>query len=768
MYHDDGARGDYRNDPGRTSTFRSSARGPGAISPGKRSLTATLPARASSVAQRKPVTERPARAAAPAAADWTDVVFRPDLFGAPTTAPIQRKSNAAPASGGTSASSSGGRAMPADVQAKMERSFGRDFSATRIHEGAHAAELGAVAYAQGTDIHFAPGHYDPHSLRGQELLGHELAHVVQQSQGRVQSTVQMKGQGVNTDPSLEREADEMGARAARGQSASGAATAGAEPVRGTRASSGPGVAQRMEGASAAAVGVLVALFMVVLTILWRYFSGGPRQSNTLTLPNVMLPPRGSSDRRATPAGSSSTSGGDEDRGRLEEGAQTLSNELSQEKKQEAGEELARSGGNKEQAAKKLAKDSEIINIAKSKSPPPRRDEGKGKGPAIEPAPEKEESSTSLATTVAGDKSEISDKNQLGAILYHRLEELRRWRSACVILQNNGKDPKTIIRRIDELVTTYESIGTYLGSMELANLIAWFKDKGSEKHWLLLSQTGGRRSESLGERLVRESHKTAHEKAVSRKEQEREEEEREEKERKDQSKASRRKKHERQVVEDQKKRKEKEEARKRRRAEKEEELEYQENEAAEFTTLDKGASPEDALPAQARVIFASMRSSELNDESVNKANVTVFVDGSLRTTFLETYASGDPTKTGNEEWESNGSGDREDSHSKHDSEVNLLGDMWQLLSGQTEPGNEVTVQVVSYFGACNGCKGRLDKFADKVREELEVELTLVYYYFEYRKNTKRIDLDTKYGWDGDGSERVQVGDYEHRELHVHQQ
>ena len=112
-----------------------------------------------------------------------------------------------------------GRAMPGVVQAKMERSFGADFSAVRIHEGPQAQAAGAHAYTQGTDIHFAPGRYDPHGERGQELLGHELAHVVQQSRGRVHATVQAKGLPINDDAGLEHEADEQGARAARGEPA---------------------------------------------------------------------------------------------------------------------------------------------------------------------------------------------------------------------------------------------------------------------------------------------------------------------------------------------------------------------------------------------------------------------------------------------------------------------------------------------------------------------------------------------------------------------
>lgn len=121
------------------------------------------------------------------------------------------------------ASDGPGQRMPQAVQAKMERSFGVDFSSVRIHEGPQASAIGAAAYTQGTNIHFAERQYDPHSQSGQELLGHELAHVVQQSQGRVRAPVQAKGGvAVNSDPALEDEADAHGARAAQGEPAGGA------------------------------------------------------------------------------------------------------------------------------------------------------------------------------------------------------------------------------------------------------------------------------------------------------------------------------------------------------------------------------------------------------------------------------------------------------------------------------------------------------------------------------------------------------------------
>lgn len=111
----------------------------------------------------------------------------------------------------------GGQPLPGSVRSQMEAPFGADFSAVRIHEGAHVADAGARAYTHGADVHFAPGQYDPSSAGGRELLGHELAHVVQQSSGRVAPTVQYKGMAINDDDALEREADDWGARAARGQ-----------------------------------------------------------------------------------------------------------------------------------------------------------------------------------------------------------------------------------------------------------------------------------------------------------------------------------------------------------------------------------------------------------------------------------------------------------------------------------------------------------------------------------------------------------------------
>lgn len=106
--------------------------------------------------------------------------------------------------------------IPDDVKQRMEDSFSADFSSVRVHpDSAQAPEVGALAYTQGTDIHFAPGQFKPDTSAGQQLLGHELTHVVQQAEGRVQPTTEIGGMPVNDNEGLEHEADVLGAKAVR-------------------------------------------------------------------------------------------------------------------------------------------------------------------------------------------------------------------------------------------------------------------------------------------------------------------------------------------------------------------------------------------------------------------------------------------------------------------------------------------------------------------------------------------------------------------------
>src|ERR1051325_6834174 len=87
---------------------------------------------------------------------------------------------------------SGGEPLPASALNFFEPRFGHDFSGVRIHTGSPAAEsanaINARAYTRGKDIVFGEGQYSAGSTASQNLLAHELAHVVQQSAGRVQPT----------------------------------------------------------------------------------------------------------------------------------------------------------------------------------------------------------------------------------------------------------------------------------------------------------------------------------------------------------------------------------------------------------------------------------------------------------------------------------------------------------------------------------------------------------------------------------------------------
>ena len=102
--------------------------------------------------------------------------------------------------------------MPTVMREKMEDSFGMDLSGVKLYENRAVAEAGAEAVAQGSKIAFAPGKLDFSSLRGQELLGHELSHVASQARGEV------KGSGFLNDSALEARADRDGLMAARGMS----------------------------------------------------------------------------------------------------------------------------------------------------------------------------------------------------------------------------------------------------------------------------------------------------------------------------------------------------------------------------------------------------------------------------------------------------------------------------------------------------------------------------------------------------------------------
>ena len=80
-----------------------------------------------------------------------------------------------------------GRPLPASERAFFEPRLGHDFGQVRIHTGQTAAQaakaINARAFTLEKDIFFGPGQSTTGSSEGRRLLAHELAHVVQQSEG---------------------------------------------------------------------------------------------------------------------------------------------------------------------------------------------------------------------------------------------------------------------------------------------------------------------------------------------------------------------------------------------------------------------------------------------------------------------------------------------------------------------------------------------------------------------------------------------------------
>ncbi|MBC3920859.1 DUF4135 domain-containing protein [Undibacterium sp. CY18W] len=97
--------------------------------------------------------------------------------------------------------------LPNQLKAGIESLSGMSMDHVRVNYNSDKpAQLNAHAYAQGSEIHVAPGQ--------ERHVPHEAWHVVQQAQGRVRPTMQMKlGVPVNDDAGLETEADVMGAKA---------------------------------------------------------------------------------------------------------------------------------------------------------------------------------------------------------------------------------------------------------------------------------------------------------------------------------------------------------------------------------------------------------------------------------------------------------------------------------------------------------------------------------------------------------------------------
>ncbi len=119
------------------------------------------------------------------------------------------------------AMSGGGRGLPAEVRADLERRFGASFEDVRIHTDgtakSAAAAVNARAFTVGSDIWFGAGEFNPSSGDGIELLAHELTHVLQNRAGDAGSGQTEVVDGVRvSSPSdrREREAEATGRRIA--------------------------------------------------------------------------------------------------------------------------------------------------------------------------------------------------------------------------------------------------------------------------------------------------------------------------------------------------------------------------------------------------------------------------------------------------------------------------------------------------------------------------------------------------------------------------
>ncbi len=126
---------------------------------------------------------------------------------APASTPVQRKHMTDDEPAASTEQRPNHTGLPAHLKAGIENLSGFSLDNVKVHYNSNKpAQVNALAYTQGTEIHVAPGQ--------ERHLAHEAWHVVQQAQGRVKPTMQLKGEvPVNDDEGLEREADVMGEKA---------------------------------------------------------------------------------------------------------------------------------------------------------------------------------------------------------------------------------------------------------------------------------------------------------------------------------------------------------------------------------------------------------------------------------------------------------------------------------------------------------------------------------------------------------------------------
>jgi hypothetical protein len=95
-----------------------------------------------------------------------------------------------------------------ELSANIQDGFGIDTSKLSLLESPDVAEFGAIATAQGNVIRFAPRYYQPDTMVGLKILGHELNHVRDQALGKVHANIE--GTNINLDSAFESSSDYAG------------------------------------------------------------------------------------------------------------------------------------------------------------------------------------------------------------------------------------------------------------------------------------------------------------------------------------------------------------------------------------------------------------------------------------------------------------------------------------------------------------------------------------------------------------------------------
>lgn len=121
---------------------------------------------------------------------------------------VARTLTPAPAASFQSRTSTG-HPLSHDVRQDMENRFGADLSVVRIHRDTNADSVarseGAKAFTAGSHIYFSEGLYCSDTLAGQELIAHELTHVLQQT-GRVASNGTIRATDIHGSGDIQRDA----------------------------------------------------------------------------------------------------------------------------------------------------------------------------------------------------------------------------------------------------------------------------------------------------------------------------------------------------------------------------------------------------------------------------------------------------------------------------------------------------------------------------------------------------------------------------------